>query len=1065
MKELLSFHRCLTRKQRLFLVLFVLVFMPIGAWADYELAIQYGTSDKNFHSVSVPYDATDVLGDGTITYDVNTHILTLNGANVTCSYDNYPFIVNNGYWDAEQELTVRLVGSNTITLGNGSSFYEGKGITFMTGEGNSGSLTIIKETGWNGKLFTDGANEITPTYEDDLAYYPSTSEIKYAKSYSLWICGTQVTDAIKDDILGDGHWSFKQIMGAFTIYQLTFNGVSIENYNGNAISSGIDISVVVEGDNTISCADGYYPFYSANGAQFDFDAYSDGTLSGTNRKPFSDNCDYHFGETGSDPNITGPTLFFTQNGYTIAPGTTHWDVSINSNALYSQNHDDVFGDGTVSVTDNSATGTFTITLNEANFKGPVCTEAYENVVVNLTGVNYIKNTDSYKKPFSRSYGDDYTLTFTGDGELRIIDANISSADDAFANNTNTFNDIDCSANFTTGGWAKEYVTPIDGGAPYLRIYRGNLTNYNLWIRDTQVTSENANDIFSKLDENGNSNGEGLATFAITNDPTTNEEVYTLTLKNATIYQFQDMAGIRFSYPKLTIHLIGENHFQDGFYYSGNNPQIGEIEFTSDGGEENCLIFDNYTSPDELTDGNHNAGFYNCTFNELSDETGWTFGYTNDNDMWVKLYKKAPTTGYNLQINGTEVTNNNCSDILHDAMVGQGVPASFQYIPSLNILFITNSGNRPTIETWNDEGLTIYLAPNSDNTIGDIVYTGKGNAPLTITTDGNNPGRITLSANSYVISEFSSLTLEQNLVITDPADLAYDTHNRRLETTHATISVPLSPITKEKNITPNEDYRDYLQPEYGSNNINKVVDDILYTLGNANSSDGDGYDDGGFIVINSVTTDQQAADAIQNHIPGTAEYLERFKGLTFMIPAGNGKIIFDVQTLNGYAMKVMVGDAVPVIVENAETGTVEIPYNVAEPTYVYVWNAGKSGDANNARGIHKGKMTTVHIKITGVGVKPNQVKSSNSAAEASGGQYSGNTANLEGQEIETDDKIEAGKGDVNGDEAFNVADIVGIANAIRGEHSTTYDKRAADVDSNNVIDADDIIRLIEKMIGQ
>ena len=245
----------------------------------------------------------------------------------------------------------------------------------------------------------------------------------------------------------------------------------------------------------------------------------------------------------------------------------------------------------------------------------------------------------------------------------------------------------------------------------------------------------------------------------------------------------------------------------------------------------------------------------------------------------------------------------------------------------------------------------------------------------------------------------------------------------------------------------------------------MVDDILYTLGNVNSSDGDGYDDDGFIVINSVTSNNQAADAIQNYTPGTEGYLERFKGLTFMIPAGKGNIIFDMQTLNGYTMKVKVGDAAPCIVSKIREGKVTIPYNVAEPTYVYVWNAGRRKIINNARSIQKGKMTTVHIKITGVGVQPNQVKSSNSAAEASGGQYSGHTANLEGQEPESEEDIEDSKGDVNGDEAFNVADIVGIANAINGEHSTTYDNRAADVDSNDVINAEDIVRLIEKMIGQ
>ena len=445
-------------------------------------------------------------------------------------------------------------------------------------------------------------------------------------------------------------------------------------------------------------------------------------------------------------------------------------------------------------------------------------------------------------------------------------------------------------------------------------------------------------------------------------------------------------------------------------------------------------------------------------------------YPGDSERYASASASCVLTvvkEYDLWINDIQVTDKNCSDILSNGDATQGKVASFQYIPNLNKLFITNHTDWVRIVTNDDEGLTIYLAPNSDNTIGEIIYGGKRDAPLTITTDGNYPGTITLSANNNVISGFSSLTLEQNLVITtDPEDITYDTRNRVLETTHATIGVPLSPITKEKTIIPNGTE---LQPEPGSDDINKVVDDILYTLGNANSSDGDGYDtddDGsGFIVINSVTTDQQAAEAAQNYAPGTAEYLERFKGLTFMVPAGKGKVTFDVQTLNGYAMKVMVGDAVPVIVENAEKGIVEIPYNVAEPTYVYVWNAGKSDDANNARSIHKGKMTTVHIKINGTSVKPNQVKPSNSAAQASGGEYNGDVSGLEGQELETIEEIEASKGDVNGDETSNVADIVGIANAIRGEHSTTYDKRAADVDDNNVINADDIVRLVEKMMGQ
>ena len=416
--------------------------------------------------------------------------------------------------------------------------------------------------------------------------------------------------------------------------------------------------------------------------------------------------------------------------------------------------------------------------------------------------------------------------------------------------------------------------------------------------------------------------------------------------------------------------------------------------------------------------------------------------------------------YNLWIGETRVTERNKTDILNDGSADQGKAASFQYIPSLNKLFITNNTDNLTIKTTNDEGLTIYLAPNSTNDVGNIIYTGNNSAPLTITTDGNYPGTISLSANSSVISGFSSLALEQNLIIMSPENTPYDTSNRILDTSHATIGAPLAPITEEKTIVPKGDE---LQPESG-NDINKVVDDILYTLGNANDSNGDGYDDGGFIVINSVTTDHQTVRVTQDYTPGTNEYLEGFKGLTFMIPAGKGKIAFNVQTLNGYAMKVMVGDAAPVTVESAEKGTVEIPYNVAEPTYVYVYNAGMVGGANSARSVQKGKMTTVHIKIYGTTVKPSKVKSANSAAEASGGEYQGEIIGLEGQDIETDEEIEASKGDINGDETINAADVAEMVNAIMGNHSTMFDKRAADPNGDGVINTADIVIIVNKIIN-
>ena len=1064
MKEFFSNQRNLSRSLRQFLVLSALVFMPLGAWADYfDIAIQYGTEESNFHSVLVTEDPTDILGDGTMSYDQDNNILTLNGVNLTCSYGGAAFIVHNGFMDSEQVVTVRLVGSNTITLGNDSYFYDGIGITFIAADNNA-SLKIITQDGRTKGIFSDRA---TPTYSDDLAYYFSSSEIKYAEKYSLWICGTQVTDANKDDILGDGKWSYVHDSGSWLVMELTLHGVSIENYSGNVISTGSRLTIKIDqgSTNTISCADGYYPFYSDNESLIYFDAYLDGTITGTNRNPFSYNCDYCF-ETHNS--YYGPTLYFTQNGYTIAPGTNQWgNVEINNSFLYDENHADVFGDGSVSVAEVDNGTTINFTLNNANFRGPITTEEYENVVVDLTGVNYIRVIDSQDiKAFYRSYGGDYTLTFTGDGELRLIDEYITSAYDPFTSHCYSDDLHDASANFTTGGWAKEYVTPTDGSEPYLRIYKGTPTKYDLWIRDTQVTSENASNIFASQNEYGYSDGEGLASFAITNDTTTGEEIYTLTLNNTTIYDFQEMSII-FKYPKLTVHLIGENHIVNGFSYYGQSPATGTVEFTSDGGEENCLIFDSAENVEDLSNPDYYVGFSHCSYNEISDETGWTFGMYEDpeyHQQHLKLYKKDPSSGanekYDLWIGDIQVNEKNCTDILGDGNASQTGIGSFQYVPSLNKLFITNSTDNLDIRSEINDSLTIYLAPKSSNAVGNIAYTGNGNAKLIITTDGNYPGVISLSANADVISGFSSLTLEQNLVIMEPEDIDYDAGNRRLAATSATIGVPLSPITKETYIQPNGAE---IVPNADESDINKVVDDILYTLGDTEDPEGDGFDDGGFIVINTVTSDHEAAEAAKDYTPGTEDFMEHLKGMTFLVPAGKGKINLDIQTMDDHILKVKIGDAVPNSIEKTERGVVEIPYNVGEPTYVYLYNGGPAAATARSKAIGKGgKKKVTHVRVYTIGVAPAMVKSANSVDEASGGAYTGDFPDLEGQEVMSDEEIEAAMGDVDGDGKQTAKDITEMVKAIMGLHSGVYDDTNADMNDDGEVNITDIIQIVNKI---
>ena len=417
--------------------------------------------------------------------------------------------------------------------------------------------------------------------------------------------------------------------------------------------------------------------------------------------------------------------------------------------------------------------------------------------------------------------------------------------------------------------------------------------------------------------------------------------------------------------------------------------------------------------------------------------------------------------YNLWIGNTQVCDENRNDILGDG--SQSSAASFIYNPKNNNLIVNDTrGN--SIVSQIDEGLTVYLAPRKEILLSSITCTGNNPTPLTITTDGNYPGKLILENSNPVsatpvISGFSSLTLDEdrNLTILNPEGIFYQ--NSQLDVTSAIIGVPMTPITKETSIQPNGAE---IVPEAGESDINKVVDNILYTLGDTNESDGDGFDDGGFVVINSVTSDHEAAGAVKDYTPGTTDFMEHLKGMTFMVPAGNGNIKLNIQTMDAHILKVKIGDAVPVSIQKTERGDEEIPYNVGEPTYVYLYNGGPASTGARSKAIAKGgKKTVTHIRVYKIGVNPSKVNASNPVGEASGGEYSGYTADMAGQEIMSNEEFEAAMGDVDGDGVQNTADIVEVAKAIIGMHSGVYNETYADMNGDGVINICDIIMIINK----
>ena len=91
-----------------------LVAIATGSWAE-VVSYNIWVAGTQVNSSN----ATDVLGDGTVSYDASNGTLTLNNASITTACDEF---IRSGYWGtrtgirANQDLTIVLTGSNTIDL-------------------------------------------------------------------------------------------------------------------------------------------------------------------------------------------------------------------------------------------------------------------------------------------------------------------------------------------------------------------------------------------------------------------------------------------------------------------------------------------------------------------------------------------------------------------------------------------------------------------------------------------------------------------------------------------------------------------------------------------------------------------------------------------------------------------------------------------------------------------------------------------------------------------------------------------------------------------------------------
>lgn len=251
-----------------------LTLLPQSAWAQ-EGIEYYGITVGGVEVTSwtVEYGITGENIEGMVTYDSQSNTLTLNGATIK----NYSGIT------CMNDLTILCLGESVVTGDIKSTSTNGATLTLQYGDVDiAASLLYRPDMGGNASGFTsvvyDGMYLAPRTYnaetqqssgnargvryssarqrfEDEYGNYQSPVYFTNAKSYDLWLGATKVTDANKDNILGTDEptASFNPTNNTLTLNGMTLTGTGI--YDDGIISRLPNLTISVNGDNTIYCND------------------------------------------------------------------------------------------------------------------------------------------------------------------------------------------------------------------------------------------------------------------------------------------------------------------------------------------------------------------------------------------------------------------------------------------------------------------------------------------------------------------------------------------------------------------------------------------------------------------------------------------------------------------------------------------------------------------------------------------------------------------------------------------------------------------------------------------
>lgn len=408
---------------------------------------------------------------------------------------------------------------------------------------------------------------------------------------------------------------------------------------------------------------------------------------------------------------------------------TTYPVWVNGKQVTSENKTNVLEAATATVTFDGAN---TLTLDGASI---TTNEGYgvvtgNDLTVKLAGSNSItcdNAADFAFKGYNTGAAAPTVTIGTDTSNPGSLTLNLKTSGNLFSNVTPNFiNDL---TRFDDGSNGTYYVTRI---IP--------VTNYNLWVGSTRVTSANAADVLPT--------GSTAGKVKYAHDATNNTG--TLTLDNVTLDQ-----GIYTTMADLTIHINGSCQISPSATKNSNcimsTANNGILTFTKESGGK--LILNNgaqHYSP--IRGFGSLAGVPLETTKPYELETT-IMGYYRLKDKMasdtasVELVYIGADTTYPLWVSGVQVTSANNGNVFNDGTISFGS----------NTLTL-NGANIPASIVSDIPSLTISLL--KDNTVSDGILSTDATTSLTIAKDATATGDVSLLAKTgtgSAIKGFSNIS--------------------------------------------------------------------------------------------------------------------------------------------------------------------------------------------------------------------------------------------------------------------------------------------------------------------